>query len=159
MRKRKINQDYLRSITSTEVKNERIDALAFSLSIKEFVDEYLKGLVTVEIIGDRHGTVNLNLPVASYLIRLIAMITDDDEVIKLKITLGDDITIESRFHALTDMLGVAHIVQVARLAGFNVDREGDTLFFTAKIQTTHIMQIYATSSEDFKNLLVTTYIM
>lgn len=157
MRKRKINQDYLRRITSTEIKNEQIDALTFALSIKEFVDEYLEGLVTVEIVGDRRGNVNLNLPVASYLIRLIAMITDNDEVIELKISLDDQITIESQFHMLTDVPGVAHIVQVARLAGFSVDREGDTLLFTSKIHATQIIQIYAMSNEYFKNLLVATY--
>ena len=159
MKKRKINQEYLRRITSSEVKDERMDALSFALSIKEFADEYLGGLVTVEIIGDRRGSVNLKLPVVSYLIRLIAMITDDDELIEIKITLNDEIMIESRFHSLCDVEGVTHIVQVARLAGFNVDREGDTMYFTAKIQASQIMQIYATSNDEFKNLLVTTHFM
>ena len=159
MRKRKINQNYLREITSTKTQNERIDTLSFALSIKEFVNEYLDGLVNVQITGDRRGNVNLNLPVTSYLIRLIAMITDDDEPIDIKITIDDNLTVESRFHALTDVVGVAHIVQIARLAGFSVDRDNNTLFFTAKIQATHIIQIYATSNEEFKNLLITTHLM
>ena len=159
MRKRKINQEYLRRITSTDIKNERMDALAFALSIREFADEYLGGLVTVEISGDRPGSVNLNLPAVSYLIRLITMITDDDEVINLKLTLTESLTLEARFHELTDIPGVAHIVDVGRLAGFSVDREGRTLYFTAKIHPSHIMQIYAISNEDFKNLLLETHNM
>lgn len=159
MKRRKINQEYLRSITSTDIRNERIDALSFALSIKEFADEFLGGLVTVEIFGDRPGSVNLNLPAVSYLVRLITMITDDDELINLKITLHDSLVIEVHFRALDDVSGVAHIVEVARFSGFDVDRDGTTLFFTAKIQSTHIMQIYATSNEDFKRLLVTTHNM
>lgn len=159
MRKRKINQEYLRRITSTEIKDERMDALAFSLSIKEFADEYLGGLVTVEISGDRPGNVKLNMPAVSYLIRLITMITDDDEIINLKITLEDNLTLEARFHELTDVSGVAHIVDVGRLAGFSVERSNNTLYFIAKIHSSHIMQIYATSDENFKNLLVETHNM
>lgn len=159
MKKRKINQEYLRRITSSDVRDERMDALSFALSIKEFADERLEGLVTVEIIGDRRGSVNLKLPVVSYLIRLIAMITDDDELIEIKITLDDEITIEARFHSLSDIEGVAHIVGVARLAGFSVDRDKDNLYFTAKIHSSQIMQIYAISNEEFKNLLITTYFM
>ena len=159
MRKRKINQEYLRRITSTDIKNERMDALDFALSIKEFADEYLGGLVTVEISGDRPGSVNLNLPAVSYLIRLITMITDDDEVINLKLTLTEGLTLEAQFHELTDIPGVAHIVDVGRLAGFSVDRAGSTLYFTAKIQSSHIMQIYAISNENFKKLLLETHNM
>ena len=159
MRKRKINQESLRRITSTDIKNERMDALDFALSIKEFADEYLGGLVTVEISGDRPGSVNLNLPAVSYLIRLITMITDDDEVINLKLTLTEGLTLEAQFHELTDIPGVAHIVDVGRLAGFSVDRDGSTLYFTAKIQSSHIMQIYAISNENFKKLLLETHNM
>ena len=159
MRKRKINQEYLRRITSTEIRNDRMDALAFALSIKEFAEEYLGGLVTVEISGDRPGTVNLNMPAVSYLIRLITMITDDDELINLKINLDDNMTLEARFHELTDVPGVVHIVDVGRLAGFSVERSGNTLYFIAKIRSSNIMQIYATSNEDFKNLLIETHNM
>ena len=142
-----------------EIKNERMDTLAFALSIKEFAEEYLGGLVTVEIAGDRPGSVNLNMPAVSYLIRLITMITDDDEVINLKITLGDNLTLEAHFHELVDIPGVSHIVEVGRLAGFKVDRDGNTLYFIAKIHSTHIMQIYATSNENFKKLLIETHNM
>ena len=74
-----------------------MDALAFSLSIKEFADEYLGGLVTVEILGDRPGNVKLNMPAVSYLIRLITMITDDDEIIA---PLNTQIRIFDRLDAL-----------------------------------------------------------
>ena len=41
MRKRKINPQYLRRITSQDVKDESIDTLEFADSLKRFADEYL----------------------------------------------------------------------------------------------------------------------
>lgn len=159
MRKRKINPQYLRHITAQDVKNEEIAAIDFANSIKSFTDEYLGGIMELGVDGYSTGTVNLNLPVSSYLIRLICECGDFDEVVVARLLLDDDLTLTVRYERVPPTEDVAHIVRVAKLAGFTVSRSENTLIFKAKIKITSIMQIYATSSEEFREILIRTYKM
>ena len=159
MRKRKINPQYLRHITAQDVKNEEIAAIDFANSIKSFTDEYLGGIMELGVDGYSTGTVNLNLPVSSYLIRLICECGDFDEVIVARLSLDDDLTLTVNYERVPPTEDVAHIVRVAKLAGFTVSRRENTLIFKAKIKITSIMQIYATSSEEFREILIRTYKM
>ena len=159
MRKRKINPQYLRHITSQEIKDEAIDANDFAYSLDRFAREYLNGLVDFSIIGTSMGFVNLKLPVTSYLIRLIAECESGDEVINLDISLSDAFTMTATYKSPCMTEDVAHIVNIARLAGFEVSRDGNSLIFKACILTTSILQVYATSVEDFYSMLVTTFKM
>ena len=159
MRKRKINPQYLRHITAQDVKNEEIAAIDFANSIKSFTDEYLGGIMELGVDGYSTGTVNLNLPVSSYLIRLICECGDFDEVVVARLSLDDDLTLAVSYERVPPTEDVAHIVRVAKLAGFTVSRRENTLIFKAKIKITSIMQIYATSSEEFREILIRTYKM
>lgn len=159
MKKRKINPQYLRHITSQDVKDDSIDTYEFIESLKRFADEYLGGIMSVSVDGAPRGYVNLKLPVASYLIRLICECGDSDEFIEVKITVGDELTLSVCYKNPCPAEDVAEIVKVARLAGFKVTRANNSIFFSADISITSIMQIYAISAEDFFNILVTTHKM
>ena len=159
MRKRKINTQYLRHITSQDVKDEAIDAFELADSLKRFADEYLGGIMRISIDGISRGFVNLKLSVASYLIRLICECGDSDDFIEANITLSDRLTLTVSYKNPPPAEDVAQIVKVARLAGFEVARDENSLFFSTDISITSIMQIYATSGEDFFDLLVTTHKM
>ena len=159
MRKRKINPQYLKHITAQDVKSENIAAIDFAKSVKSFADEYLGGIMQLEVNGYSTGTVNLNLPVTSYLVRLICECGDFDEVIDAALSLSDDLILTVTYEKVPPTEDVAQIVRVAKLAGFGVERRGSTLIFKAKITIASIMQIYATSSEEFCEILVRTYKM
>lgn len=159
MRKRKINPQYLRRITSQDVKDESIDTLEFADSLKRFADEYLGGIMSITIDGVARGSVSLKLPVASYLIRLLCECGDSDEFIEARISLGDELTLSVNYKNPCPSEDVAQIVKVARLAGFEVKRNGNALFFSADISITSIMQIYAVSAEEFFDMLVITHKM
>ena len=159
MRKRKINPQYLRHITSQEITPETIDVLSLTESIKRFTDEYLGGIINLRVSGEAQGSINLNLPVTTYLIRLLCECGDSDEMIDANIRLGEDFTLTVKYHSQCPTDDAAYIVNVARLAGFGVTRDANTLIFRAEIKTSSIMQIYATSNEDFYNMLIITYKM
>ena len=159
VRKRKIDQTYLRQILSPEVRDEEIDALGFATTLSDFINEYLRGIAAAKITGAANGKVSLKLPVVSYLVRLLAEGVDDDGALDFKISLGEKMVIEARFTRLPNVDEAAHIVKVARLAGFNVKREAESLYFSVGIRATSIMQIYATSSEDFMHQLIITFKM
>ena len=158
MKKRKINPEYLRHITSSDVKNKAIDALDFALSIKRFAEEYLDGIITVYVEGQSEGTLSLKLPVVSYLVRLMSEGTDDGTLM-VKISLGEKIILNATFDPMPSTNDTVHIISVAKLAGFDVTRDGDTLLFSADVKSSHVMKIYAVSSEDFADLLALTYKM
>lgn len=149
----------MRHITSQDITDETIDALELAESIKRFANEYLSGIISLDVNGESRGSVNLKLPVTTYLIRLICECGDNDEMIDSSISLGENFTLTVKYSSHCPSDDVAYIVKIAKLAGFRVDRDGNTFLFTSKIKVSPIMQIYATSSEDFYNMLVTTYNM
>lgn len=159
MRKRKINPQYLKHITAQDVRNEEIAAIDFARSIKSFADEYLGGIIELDVTGSSSGTVNLNLPVTTYLVRLICECGDFDDVIDATLSIDDDLILTVKYGNSPPTEDVAYIVSVAKLAGFTVDRRGSTLVFKAKIRITSIMQIYATSGEEFRETLIRTFKM
>ena len=159
MRKRKINPQYLKHITAQDVRNEEIAAIDFARSIKSFADEYLGGIIELDVTGSSSGTVNLNLPVTTYLVRLICECGDFDDVIDATLSIDDDLILTVKYGNSPPTEDVAYIVSVAKLAGFTVDRRGSVLVFKAKIRITSIMQIYATSGEEFREILIRTFKM
>ena len=158
MKKRKINPEYLRNITSGETKNEAIDSLDFALSVKRFADEYLEGILSVSIAGQSEGTLSLKLPVVPYLIRLMSESSDDGRV-TVNILLGEMVTMHAQFDPMPSINDTVHMINVARLAGFEIIRDGNTLSFSAEAKSSHILKIYAVSSNDFADLLALTYKM
>lgn len=158
MRKRKINPEYLRRITASDVKDDRMDAYALASTLKGFSSEYLAGLLTVEVSGEAMGYVNLKLPVVSYLVRLLCE-EAEDEPVECKVTLGEKLVISSTYPMIHNHELTAQVVNIARYAGFKVERDGDILIFSTPIHISAIMQIYAVSSDIFMQWLVTTYNM
>ena len=126
--------------------------------IKRFAEEYLDGIVTVNVEGQSEGTLSLKLPVVSYLVRLMSEGTDDGTV-TVDISLSEKIRLDAEFDPMPSVDDTVHIINVAKLAGFDVARDGDTLLFSADIKVSHIMKIYAISSNDFADLLKLTYKM
>ncbi|MBQ7343904.1 MAG: hypothetical protein IJW53_03955 [Clostridia bacterium] len=158
MKKRKINPDYLRHITSSDVRNEAIDSLDLALSVKRFAEGYLDGIVSVRVTGQGEGTLSLKLPVVSYLIRLIAECPPEGTV-AIEITLGEKFRLDASFDCMPSLDDTVHMINVAKLAGFDVARDGDTLSFTTDAKISHALKIYAVSGNDFTDLLVLTYKM
>ena len=159
MRKRKINPQYLSIITSQDVRDEEIAVIDFAKSLKRFADEYLGGIIELDVEGFSTGSVNLKLSVASYLIRLICECGDSDDLIRATLSLGDDLVLKVDYDTPRPTDDVAYIVRVAKLVGFSVERSGSSLIFKAKIKMNSIMQIYATSADDFFTSLVITHKM
>lgn len=158
MKKRKINPEYLRHITSSDVKNEAIDSLDFAISLRRFAADHLEGLVNVSITGQSEGALSLKLPVVSYLIRLIAECPLDGTV-DINISLGEKVRLDAHFDCMPDLGDTVHIINVAKLAGFEISRDGDTLTFTTEAKIRHVLKVYAVSGSDFMDLLVLTYKM
>lgn len=159
MRKRKINPQHLRRIVAQDVNDEKIAALDFAISLKKFADEYLRGILELDINGTSPGTVNLKLPVASYLVRLLCECGDRDELIRASLELSDELTLLVNYSFSCPADDVARIVQVARLAGFRVERDGSVLIFKAPITAEPVMRIYAVSQSEFQSMLVYAYKM
>ena len=158
MRKRKINPEYLRRITSSEIRDEKLDALVLANALREFSSNYLAGILTVSINGQANGFVNLKMPVVSYVIRLLCE-EAVDEMVECTVNLGEKLVIETTYPAISNHELTANVVKIARFAGFKVDREGDILIFSANIETTAVLHIYAVSSDEILHWLVTTYNM
>ena len=159
MRKRKINPQYLKSILSQDVRDGEISALDFAISLKKFADDYLGGIIEFKVEGSSTGCVRLKLPVATYLIRLLCECGDYDDLIQATLSIGEDITLKVDYEKRCPTDDVAYIVKVAKLAGFRVERDGNSLIFKAEITLTSIMRIYAISTESFYDMLVLTYKM
>ena len=158
MKKRRINKEYLRRITSRDIKNSNLTAIELANTVQSFAHGYLTGMMKVDITGTSLGEVALNMPVFSYLIRLICE-EATDEPATCSIALSDKLVMRVGYPAIDDDEMTAYLVQVARLVGFKVDREGDTLIFSTDIRITSIMHVYATSSDELMDLLITTYNM
>ena len=116
LKKRKINPQYLRSITARDVEDSPIDALDFAISIKEFADEYLRGLMSARIEGTPRGDVHLKLPVVTYLIRILCEIAAENTMVDVRISMGERLILRADYEKLGDVEDVAYMVRVARLA-------------------------------------------
>jgi hypothetical protein len=159
LRKRKINPQYLRSITAQSVEDEKISVLEFSRSLKRFADDYLGGIMELDVSGTSVGTVCLKLPVVSYLVRLLCECGDNDEFIRASLVIADDVTLRIDYESSPPIDDAVLIIRVAKLAGFRVERYGNTLIFKADISMTSIMHVYAVTVEDFYSTLVLTHKM
>lgn len=158
MKRRQINREYLIRITSPSVKDSPIDALELATSIELFAKEHLEGLMTVKIEGRSMGKLILKLPVVSYMIRLIAEAAVD-EAVETTIILDEDFTVRVDFPTVPSIKDTVHLINVAKLSGFEVRREGNVFFYSAPINVSPIMQVYAVSGDEIMDLLITTYNM
>ena len=159
MIKRKINPEYLRRITASNVNDDKIYAQDFQDTVSRFAKEYLAGVMTLKISGSSNGTVKLKLPVVSYLVRLLCE-EAEDEPVKCEITLETDkLTLRTTYPAIWDNKKTAYLISIGKLAGFDVKRDSDILFFSTSITVSSIVQIYALSRDEFMDALVTTYNM
>ena len=158
MQKHRINQDYLDKILARGVRNSELDVLCLTDSLLRFTKQYLEGVMLLDIKGTRNGYVTLNLRVFSYLLRLLYEEVEDDPV-ECAVTIDDDFIIETSYPKIKDHEMTSHLISVASLVGFKVDRRGDTLIFRAKITPSHLFKIYATSTDEIMDWLVLTYRM
>ena len=158
MIKRKLNREQLRRILAPDVENERLDALEFAGTLRKFADGYLRGVMTVDVIGTANGYVNIKLPVLSYLIRLIAEVVDDEPA-HCTVRLSDRVEIETHYPKIADDSMTAYLIDVAKLTGFKVKRASDILYFSTDIITSPLMKIYATSQEKIMEYLVIVWEM
>ena len=159
MKKRKINPEYLRMITGMDVRESDIDAESLALTLREFANGYLGGLISLSIEGHAIGTVNLNLPVLSYFVRLLCE-DAEDEPVECSVTLGDDIIIKvTNYPMIASIYSTAHLLDIAKFVGFKVQRIGNTLIFKAAVRTSTVMKVYANTIDELMHWLITTYNM
>ena len=79
--------------------------------------------------------------------------------VECTVTLDDDFIIETTYPKIKDHKMTAYLISVASLVGFKADRRGDTLVFRAKITPSHLLKVYATSTDEIMDWLVLTYRM
>lgn len=158
MKRRQINREYLIRITSPSVKDSPIDAFELAKSIEHFAKEHLEGILTVKIEGSSMGKLMLKLPVVSYMIRLIAEAAVD-EAVNVTIILDEEFTVKANFPTVPSLEDTIHLINVAKLSGFEVRREGNVFFYSTPITISPIMQVYAISGDEIMDLLITTYNM
>lgn len=158
MQKHRINQDYLDKILARGVRSSELDVLCLTDSLLRFTKQYLEGVMLLDIKGTRNGYVTLNLRVFSYLLRLLYEEVEGNPV-ECTVTIDDYFIIETSYPKIKDNEMTSHLISVASLVGFKVDRRGDTLIFRAKITPSHLFKIYATSTDEIMDWLVLTYRM
>ena len=158
MARPRISQEKLNRILSSKIKDVELDSQDLADTLKSFGDDYLDGLISVKTVGYANGKVNIKLPVFSYFIRLLC---EDayDETVKCTITLDDYLTITTTYPSIKDNEKTALLISVASFAGFKPSRDGDILSFKTKIHTTNVLHIYAISSDEIMDTLVSVYRM
>ena len=150
MRPRKISGRYLSErVPNLEPERKHIDANDFALGIEKFANDYLRGAMEVEICGKADGVANVSEAYTAYLVRSFLAYASIDEMLNLKITLGENLTISVSFRTLPNAEKLAQMTEIARMAGYRVSRDGSTLTFTAEIYSSKALQIYAISITDF----------
>ena len=154
----KLSKEHLRKIFSRNSQATRLGALSISAAIKIFSDEYLRGIMNVHIKGGSTGEINLKPTVLAYLLRLLCQ-TVTDRAIECTLSIDDDFTIFTTYPGINDLDSTAYVVKVARLAGFSVDRDGDILIFKTKIRPQVILPIFATTDDDFTDILIAVFKM
>lgn len=158
MIKRKINAEYLKKILASDVRKTNLDTLDLTEAMKRFATEYLSGIMSLEIVGYANGYVTLNMQVFSYLVRLLCE-DAEDEPVRCTVSLTDKMTIETTYPGIKNHELTAYLIRVAKLVGFSVERVGDILFFSIDIIPSTVMKIYATSTDEIMDWLVTTHKM
>ena len=158
MARPRISQEKLDRILSINNKDIDLDSHDLALTLKNFGADYLKGLIDVKTVGYANGKVYVKLPVFAYFVRLLC---EDayDETVKCTITLDDDLTITTTYPSIRDNEKTALLISVAAYAGFKASRDGDILTFKTKIHTASVLHIYAISSDDIMDMLVSVYNM
>ena len=154
--KPKINKENLRKMFDKNTQPTRLGAMLVSTTIKVFSDDYLRGVMNVDISGDSFGQVNVKLPVLSYLVRLLCEVATD-KAVECSLIIDDNLTIRTTYPRIDDLDMTAHVIKVARLAGFRATRDGDILIFKTKIYPRVVLPIFATSSDDFMDMLIFTF--
>ena len=104
------------------------------------------------------GKLMLKLPVVSYMIRLIAEAAVD-EAVNVTIILDEEFTVKADFPTVPSLEDTIHLINVAKLSGFEVRREGNVFFYSTPITISPVMQVYAISGDEIMDLLITTYNM
>lgn len=150
MHGRKISGRYLSErVPNLEAERRNIDASGFAVAIERFINDYLRGAAEVEVCGSADGTINVSEAYTAYLLRSLILYSEPDEMLYLKIELGERITLKASFATLPAKQSLAHTVEIAKAAGYKVSRDNSTLFFTAEICSDKALQIYAISIDDF----------
>ena len=158
MRKRKLNAARLRKIIENVTTDSKMYVKDLAATLKRFHGEYLRGILALEVSGSSEGFVLLKPEVVAYLIRMLCE-EATDRTVKCNLTIGDDLVIRTTYPKIDDHAKTANVVKMARYAGFKVERECDILIFKAEIKMTSTVHVYAISTDEFMDFLVSVFDM
>lgn len=150
--KEPLNKERLRRILSGKVCPTKLGAMLVTTTVKMFSDDYLRGVMKVDVIGESAGEVNLKLPVLCYLLRLLCEVAENDPI-ECKMIIKNDLIIRTTYPKIHDDDMASHVINIARLAGFSVKRDGDILVLKTKIRPRIVLPIFASRFDEFMDML------
>ena len=132
---------------------ESVGATVFAEALARLAEEHLRGAVELSISGNSDGYTSLSLGTISELIRCAIAGISPDDVLKISLELTEDMKITLSAKRLPPPTALAHIITLAKSAGFTVRRDGESITLTAALEFSRSLSIYAISSDDvYKNL-------
>lgn len=153
MRRRKINGRCLSDKLPARTSKSAVDAEEFSSALEKFADEYLRGAVEITVSGRSQGYASVSAEMTAYMLRTAMENTKDDEVLRIEISLGDNLTLKISYEYDPDSETVASVIGIARIAGFVAQRCENTITLTSCITDSSTIKIYAISKNEIANHL------
>lgn len=153
MRKRKLNAAQLRKIVENVTYDSKMYVFDFTSTLQHFANEHLRGLMTLEVTGSSQGYVLIKPEVVAYLIHMICE-EATYETVKFSLSIDDNLVIRTTYPKIHDHAKTANVVKMARYAGFKVERECDILIFKAEIRISSTVHVYAVSTDEFMDFLI-----
>ena len=158
MTSRKIKDRYLsQRIPDLKAETEALRVSDFVGTIENFAKEYLTGAMEIETEGSSDGAISISVAYTAYLLRSFLSSVRSDEMIYLKIAFDGALSLSVSFSSLPSAEELSEIITLARVAGWDVKRDGETLHFYAEVYDDRALQIYAVSIDDlmseFKNII------
>ena len=121
------------SITDGEeiYTHELVDAMS------SFFSEYLDSSMRLSISGESYRLALVSSVHLAYLLKLVGEYSLDNEVVDIKMTVKDEIIIETELRGgMPDVQMLSRLAEAGRNAGFSLELHGSYIIFRAKMGDT-----------------------
>ena len=124
-------------------------------TLTKFTDEYLRGAMSFQAIGNSYDSVTISADHLAYMLRLMVEYGGEESVLEVKLTVDTHLTIEAVFkNTLPELEEMTDIVAAGRKAGFIFDLSGNSMIFRTTITDKSTLSVYALSE---KQMLISLY--
>ena len=131
-----------------------IEVFEFVTSLKKFADEYLRAALELTVNGQAFGVINVSLYDTAYMLRLMVEYGGETTVLESTLTLGDILTLDTRFPKGTPSISdISKIKAAGNAAGFHFELREARIIFRAKIEKTGRVPVYARDIDIFGPVL------